>query len=144
MLKKKNTIAVAESVTSGLLQFAFSAMPDGAKFFEGGVTAYNLGQKSRQLNVNPISAIEVDCVSQAVANQMALHAAKLFTSNWSIGVTGYASPSRQSGQKLFAYYSIVYNGRVKARGKLNAKSGEPTTVQQYYATTILLRLQKLL
>ncbi|MFT3750464.1 MAG: hypothetical protein QM768_19275 [Agriterribacter sp.] len=34
----------------------------------------------------------------------------LFTSNWEIGITGYASPVPESGQALFVYYAIAcYN-----------------------------------
>ena len=38
--ENKENIAVAESVTAGLLQNAFSQMPDASTFFEGGMTAY--------------------------------------------------------------------------------------------------------
>ena len=34
ILKSKQTIAVAESVTSGLLQFALSCIPEAARFFQ--------------------------------------------------------------------------------------------------------------
>ena len=33
LLRKKQTVAVAESVTSGLLQLAFSSIQDAVKFF---------------------------------------------------------------------------------------------------------------
>jgi len=33
---KKQTVALAESVTSGLLQFAFSQIPDARLFLQGG------------------------------------------------------------------------------------------------------------
>jgi nicotinamide-nucleotide amidase len=42
---KKETIAVAESVTAGQLQTMFSLAPEASCFFEGGLTVYNLEQK---------------------------------------------------------------------------------------------------
>lgn len=49
LIEGKQTLAVAESVTSGHLQAAFSAATLASKFFQGGITAYNIGQKSRHL-----------------------------------------------------------------------------------------------
>ena len=73
LLKRKQTIAVAESVTSGLLQFALSCIPDAARFFQGGITAYNIAQKFKHLRVEPLHALSVNCVSPKVAKEMALH-----------------------------------------------------------------------
>src|SRR5688500_3768988 len=92
LLKKKETIAVAESVTAGLLQSSFSNIPDAANFFQGGLTAYNLGQKFRHLDVQPIHAKAVNCVSQKVATEMATHIIEKYASDWGIGITGYATP----------------------------------------------------
>ena len=71
LLKRKETVSVAESVTSGLLQSAFAAIPDASLFFQGGLTAYNLGQKAKHLAIEPIHAEKVNCVSQQIADQMA-------------------------------------------------------------------------
>ena len=67
LIEGKYTIAVAESVTSGILQFALSSIPDASKFYQGGITAYNIGQKYSHLKVEPIHALSVNCVSQKVA-----------------------------------------------------------------------------
>lgn len=42
---RKETLSVAESVTAGHLQAAFSSALEATKFFQGGITAYNAGQK---------------------------------------------------------------------------------------------------
>ena len=81
LLRKKQTVAVAESVTSGLLQLAFSSIQDAVKFFQGGVTVYNLGQKYKHLKVEPIHALSVNCVSQQVANEMAFHICDHYSSD---------------------------------------------------------------
>ena len=78
------SIAVAESVTSGNLQAIFSQVKDAAKFFQGGITTYNIGQKYKHLNVDPIHAIACDCVSLQVAENMSLNVCKLFNSDWEL------------------------------------------------------------
>src|SRR4051812_38795900 len=96
LLAKQETISVAESVTSGLLQAAFSSAEKAMQIFQGGITTYNLGQKYRHLLVDPIHASACNCVSERVAQEMALHVCELFSSNWGIGITGYASPVPES------------------------------------------------
>lgn len=64
MVGKEETIAVAESVTAGHLQAAFSVGIEASKFFQGGITAYNLGQKARHLNVDPVLSNKVNCVAE--------------------------------------------------------------------------------
>jgi nicotinamide-nucleotide amidase len=118
ILDKRETIAVAESVTCGLLQFALSNIPDASTFLQGGIVTYNIGQKFKHLNVEPIHALKVNCVSQKVADQMGFEVTRLFASDWGIAITGYASPNTESKQKLFAYYAIVYKSRIKAKGKI--------------------------
>ena len=137
LLKRGETIAIAESVTSGLLQFAFSQMPDAAKFFQGGITSYNLGQKFKHLNVEPIHAQECNCVSEQVAIQMAKSIVEKFRSDWSIGVTGYATPVPESGNKLFCYYSIAFREKIKSSGRISHRKADPATVQLSYVKTLL-------
>ena len=79
MVSHKHTLAVAESVTSGHLQAAFSLANDASAFFQGGITTYNLGQKTRHLQINPIHAATCNCVSQTVSDEMARHATTLFS-----------------------------------------------------------------
>jgi nicotinamide-nucleotide amidase len=138
--KKKETIAAAESVTSGVLQFALSSITDASQFFQGGLTAYNLGQKCKHLLVEPIHAQMVNCVSQRVATEMAIGISQLFSSDWGIGITGYASPVPESGNKVFAYYSIVYKKKVKGYGKIIPGKATPAQIQVHYVNAIISKL----
>jgi nicotinamide-nucleotide amidase len=142
LLRRKETIAVAESVTSGLLQYAFSNIPDASKFFQGGITAYNVAQKFKHLQVEPAHALSVNCVSDQVAKQMALQVCETFKSHWGLGITGYATPTPESGNKLFAYFAIVHNNKVAVAGKLQGSTDEPPAVQLKYVNTVMSKLAK--
>jgi PncC family amidohydrolase len=137
MLRRKETVAVAESVTSGLLQLAFAQVEEAAQFYQGGITTYNLGQKYRHLQVEPIHAQGVNCVSGKVAKEMALNVCSLFNSDWGIAVTGYATPVPESGEKVFAFYAIAHKNNVMYKGKLLPKSDQPFSIQLEYVSTIL-------
>lgn len=85
-------MAVAESVTSGNIQVIFSLAKNTTIFFQGDITAYNLGQKCRHLLVEPTEATDNDCISKKVADQMAREVCSLFSATYGKGITGYASP----------------------------------------------------
>ena len=137
LVRDKRTVAVAESVTSGLLQFLFSNMPDAALFFQGGITPYNLGQKTKHLNVEPLHAAAVNSVSDRVAMELARGATGFFNSDWALAITGYATPSPESGNKLFAYYVITYQNEIVMKRKMIPENTEPTLVQYEYANRVL-------
>ena len=108
LIAEKLTLSVAESVTSGHLQAAFSSAKDASKFFQGGITAYNAGQKCRHLNIEPIAALENNCVTEKVACEMAAKVNKLFISDFGISITGYAARMPEQGvNSLFAFFAIV-------------------------------------
>lgn len=142
MLSHNHTLAVAESVTSGHIQAALSLAMDASRFFQGGITAYNLGQKARHLRVNPIHATTCNSVSAIIADEMALQANVLFSSDWSIGITGYASPLPDLGiRELFAFYSIAFRDKIAHHGKMEAEDHGPYKVQVYYACEVLNQLK---
>lgn len=141
LIERQQSIAVAESVTSGQMQVALSTAMDAAKFYQGGITAYNLGQKSRHLQVDPIHATACNCVSQQVANEMALEVCRLFSSDWGLAITGYASKVPESNNELFAYYAIAYAGKIRQSGKLEPPDDEPAKIQVVYTRELLKCLE---
>lgn len=144
LVEHNESIAVAESVTSGLLQTAFGSTPDATNFYQGGITAYNVGQKYRHLLIEPIHALSCNCISQKVANEMALNVCTLFKSNVGVAVTGYASAVEESGNKLFAYYTIVYNKRILVAEKVEPRAKEPFCVQLEYVNVVLEKIKDVL
>jgi nicotinamide-nucleotide amidase len=131
-----HTLAVAESVTAGLLQVSISTAMDAMKFFQGGITTYNIGQKTRHLGIDPIQALACNCVSRETAEDMALGVCKLFTAHWGIAVTGYATPVPESGNSLFAYAAFAHNGRIIYDFRMDEKPASPLEVQYNYVNRI--------
>lgn len=145
LLARSETISVAESVTAGSLQMAFASMENASAFFQGGLTAYNIGQKTRHLNVDPIVATGCNAVSKKVADVMALNITKLFLSDWGIAITGYAAPLPEQGvNDLFAHFCISYNGQCMVTETITSEKLEPEKVQLYYVNRILATFADLL
>ncbi len=143
LLTINETISMAESVTSGFLQFSFSQMKDASRFYKGGITAYTLEEKVDLLHINEDQAAACDCVSPEIAETMALNVAEIFKTDWSIGVTGYATPVPESRQKLYAHFSIVYKGKVILSEKLDLHSRTRQVNAQLYYTEFILGCLKL-
>ncbi|KQK24754.1 damage-inducible protein CinA [Chryseobacterium aquaticum] len=138
LITNNETVSVAESVTSGMLQLAFSQMPNSTMFFKGGITAYTLSEKVRLLDVNQNEAENCDCVSENIAETMALNVAKMFESDWSIATTGYCTPVENSAYGVFAHYSIAYKGEIILSKKLELHpKTQALNAQLYYAEFIL-------
>jgi PncC family amidohydrolase len=145
MIANHHTVSVAESVTSGHLQVALASAENASKFFQGGITTYNLGQKSRHLKVEPIHAEACNCVSEKVATEMALHVTDLFSSDWGIGITGYAAPVPECNiDELFAYYAISNHGKLVDQNLVYAEKAEPMKVQIFYVNKILTAFNELI
>ncbi|KQR94630.1 damage-inducible protein CinA [Chryseobacterium sp. Leaf180] len=138
MITSKETISVAESVTSGLLQLAFSQMPNASSFYSGGLTAFTLEQKVNLLKVNENAAKKSNCVSEDISGEMALNVAKIFKTDWSVAVTGYCSPVKESIDKIFSYFSFSYKGEVILSKKLELHPRtESLDAQMYFSEFIL-------
>jgi nicotinamide-nucleotide amidase len=146
LVKADETLGVAESVTSGNLQAELSLAKEATEFFQGGLTLYNTGQKSRHLLVDPIIAERTNCVSDRIAQSMAVGACIFFSSDWGIGITGYAAPVPEWNvtDTLFAWYSIAYRGAVMTTQKIEVKNMAMDKTQHYFVSAVLKDFASLL
>lgn len=138
LCKNKQTVAVAESVTAGYLQAALASAERASFFFQGGITAYNLGQKARHLKIEPIHAERCNCVSEQVVTEMAIHVTKLFSSDWGIAISGYAAPVPEcSVDEPFAFYAITFQDKLVQVKKISSQKSDAIKVQLFYVNKIL-------
>jgi nicotinamide-nucleotide amidase len=138
LIKKQHSVAIAESVTAGLIQNVFSNLDNAASFYEGGITAYNIRQKMTHLFVDPIHAIGTNCVSEKIAGEMAQGICRSFKSNWGIAVTGYATPVPEMGiHELFACFAICYNHKIIRSSTISVEREEPEKVQHAYMMAVV-------
>jgi len=103
------SLAVAESLTSGRVQSRATAHSGSSEFFLGGITAYTLESKIRQLGVDRRDAETTQCVSAVVAEQMARGVCRVFGSDLGLATTGWAEPSPSDGVEIpFAWWALVH------------------------------------
>jgi len=101
-------VATAESLTAGLISATIAEKSGCSAYHQGGIVAYNIDAKVNLLGVDRELAQACNCVSAAVATQMALGARQAFGANLVIAVTGYAEPWPDGGvEEPYAHYAIL-------------------------------------
>lgn len=143
-IENGETIATAESVTSGAIQFMLSTAKEAQQIYQGGVTVYNAAQKAIHSGVDPVYAEKVKGVSSELSTQLARSACTLFRSQIGIGITGFATPVPEEGiNEVFAYICITRNGELLVNEKLVPASKGPSA-QWEFAETAIQRLATIL
>ncbi|MFA5808786.1 MAG: CinA family nicotinamide mononucleotide deamidase-related protein [Thermoleophilia bacterium] len=114
----KETLAVAESCTGGMLSETITGLSGASRFFLGGVIAYDNFVKTAILKVKQDTLDEEGAVSETVARQMAKGVRAALGAGYGIGITGIAGPEGGTPQKPvgLVYISISSNteGEVRA------------------------------
>lgn len=87
------SLAVAESLTGGLLASAFARAPGSSEWFRGGIVAY-----SRTVKHGLLGVPDGPVVSEAAAVTMAREAARLLRADVAVAVTGVGGPGPQDGE----------------------------------------------
>ncbi|MFO7958484.1 MAG: competence/damage-inducible protein A [Candidatus Brocadiia bacterium] len=116
------TVAVAESITGGLIGNMLVDVPGISRFFLLDVVAYSNEAKVSQLGVPPEVIEREGAVSEPVAEAMARGACRAGEADLGISTTGIAGPTGGTPQKPvgLVYVGLCLDGRALAR-KLNLR-----------------------
>ncbi len=113
LLAKKNTLAIAESCTGGLLANRLTNISGSSAFFWLGIIAYDNEAKKRLLKV-PASIIKKHgAVSLKIVKLMARNVRKILPTDWGIGITGIAGPLGGTNTKPVGLVYIAVAGPKK-------------------------------
>ncbi len=101
------SVAFAESATSGGISARMAQVPGASEIMRGGVAVYSTDAKVTVLGV-PSELIEAHSpVSEEVTRDMAARARELFDADWGVAVTGVAGPGTQGGKPIGTVYWAV-------------------------------------
>jgi nicotinamide-nucleotide amidase len=120
--RRNLTVAVAESLTGGLVTQVLARGPDASDWLRGGVVAYASEVKHDVLAVRPGPV-----VSEEAALDMATGVARLLGADVGLALTGVGGPGRQEGKEPGTVWMAVHlDGDTEAA--LHQFSGDPTEV----------------
>lgn len=120
-LARGQTIAVAESLTGGMIASALAQAQQASEWFRGSLVAYSTQVKHQLLEV-PAGPV----VSSDAAAAMARSVRKLLLADISVAVTGAGGPAAQDGHEPGTVFLAVDGGREQVL-RLDL-FGEPATV----------------
>jgi nicotinamide-nucleotide amidase len=99
LLKRKKSIATAESCTAGLLSTLLTDISGSSKYFVLGVVAYSNKAKIGVLRIPRSLILKKGAVSKDVALRMAQQIRKIAKTDFGIAITGIAGPTGATPRK---------------------------------------------
>ena len=111
------TVAVAESITGGMIGSLITEQPGSSEYFAGGVIAYSNDVKRDQLGVSASLLEGVGAVSREVGEAMAAGVRSRLGTSLGVAVTGIAGPAAAGTTKPvgLTYIAVASTGRVASR-----------------------------
>lgn len=113
LLKKKKTLAIAESCTGGLLGHRITNVPGSSLYFKQGVVAYSNMSKSQLLNVKSETIEKYGAVSTETVREMAQRIKNSAQTQCVIAISGIAGPSGGTKEKPvgLVYIAIIVDDK---------------------------------
>jgi len=139
------TVAVAESLTGGLVVAELVGVPGASAVVRGGVVAYATPVKASVLGVDPDLLAERGAVDPEVARQMADGVRRALIvdgvpASWGISTTGVAGPDPQDGKPV----GTVFVGIATATGAEAVElhlDGDRAAIRSGVVSELLSRLR---
>ncbi|MDI5973081.1 CinA family protein [Streptomyces sp. SL13] len=107
LTRRGETLAVAESLTGGLVAAELTSVPGASSAFAGSVTAYATRLKHELLGVDAGLLADRGAVDPDVARSMARGVRDRLGATWGLATTGVAGPAPQDGKPVGTVYVAV-------------------------------------
>jgi nicotinamide-nucleotide amidase len=137
--ERGSTLAVAESVTGGLIGGRITNVPGSSSVFRGGVVSYASDVKFSVLGVTPGPV-----VSESAAIEMARGVRNILKSSVSLAVTGVAGPDEQDGKPVGTLCIGVVLEDGSEHSTTSVLPGQRDQMRQFSVITALSFLRSLL
>ncbi len=135
LLERGLTVAVAESLTGGLVASRLVDVAGASRWFRGGVVSYASEVKFDVLGVTPGPV-----VSARAAGEMAQGVRRLLGADVGLAVTGVAGPDPQEGQPVGTVHVAVAVGDEVETGRLQL-TGDRTRIRQFATISLVDKLR---
>jgi nicotinamide-nucleotide amidase len=133
------TVAVAESLTGGLVAAALTEIAGASAVLRGGVVAYATDLKAQVLGVDASLLARAGAVDPDVAQQMASGVRSLMGATYGLATTGVAGPDQADGRSVGTVY-VAVAGPVSSTVKELNLAGDRGQVRAQSALAVLALL----
>lgn len=143
--ERKVTLALAESITGGLVAHRICRVPGASQYFRGGIVAYSEEIKHQELGVPWELFRDQGAVSAPVAQAMAEAVRRRFAADLAVSTTGFAGPTGGTPQEPIGATYVALASQQGTEVVRHVWSGERTEIMSRTAKLALnlLRLHLL-
>ena len=134
----RSTVAVAESLTGGMLSSSLAAREGSSDWFMGGVVAYSRAVKENLLGIG-----DAPVVSEAAVRRMAEGVADRLGADYSVAVTGVGGPGPEDGIAAGTVW-IAAHGPAATLVELHVFDGGPVEVCERTCEVAVAALERVL
>ena len=111
LIRKGQTLSLAESCTGGYISHLITAIPGSSQFFMGGVVSYANELKINMLGVSPETIMQHGAVSLATVEQMAEGIRKKTGTDFSLATSGIMGPGGATEEKPVGFVCVAVSSK---------------------------------
>lgn len=144
LIERKQTIAVAESSTGGLISAALLAVPGASAYFLGSAVVYTRDARRILMDIPDEAMRGIRSASEPYAKLLATQVRQRFSSHWGLSETGATGPTGNRYGDAAGHSCMAVAGPATAAITLETGSSDRQANMQVFAATALkLLLQNL-
>jgi nicotinamide-nucleotide amidase len=144
LIARRETVAVAESSTGGLISAALLAVPGASAYFLGGAVVYTRDARRLLVDIPDEAMKGIRSASEPYASLLASQVRRRFSTDWGLSETGAAGPTGNRYGDAAGHSCMAVAGRDSAVMTLETGSTDRLGNMHVFASTALnLLLQNL-
>jgi nicotinamide-nucleotide amidase len=142
LVERKQTIAVAESSTGGLISAALLAVPGASAYFLGGAVVYTRDARRLLMDIPDDAMKGIRSASEPYARLLASRMRQRFSTDWGLSETGATGPTGNRYGDAAGHSCMAIAGPKDAVFTLETGSADRQANMQVFAKTALSLLLK--
>jgi len=144
LIERRQTIAVAESSTGGLISAALLAVPGASAYYLGGAVVYTRDARRILMEIPDDAMKGIRSASEPYAKLLASHIRARFSTDWGLSETGATGPTGNRYGDAAGHSCMAVAGPQPAVTTLETGSADRFANMHVFASTALnLLLQNL-
>jgi len=142
LVARKQTIAVAESSTGGLISAALLSVPGASAYFLGGAVVYTRDARRLLMDISDEAMKGIRSASEPYAKLLAETARRRFATDWGLSETGATGPTGNRYGDAAGHSCMAVAGRETAVITLETGSNDRQANMHAFAKTAIGLLMK--
>ena len=142
LIARKETIAVAESSTGGLISASLLAVPGASAYFLGGAVVYTRDARRVLMDITDETMKGIRSASEPYAKLLAEQTRRRFATDWGLSETGATGPTGNRYGDAAGHSCMAVAGAQTSVITLETGSNDRAGNMQVFAATALKLLLK--